>query len=211
MKHARLLGLCVICSWACSGSVRPAPPVVAPANLVDMAQVRWDFAWRQSISATYVRPDRDGRSESATFEAVLQKEGGILTMVGLTPFGTRAFVIQQEGSVVKLAAGQASQLPFPAEFIFLDVNRCFFMGLSTAVLADGWHQQQFHGETIQDHWRAGRLLQRIFRPTGASAKAAVVIRYRPGLVRGVAPSEVELVNERYSYSLKIRLLDAEAP
>jgi len=188
---------------------QPSPPVLDASSFVDMAKVPWNFVWRQAITAEFRRPVPGAKLEVASFEAVLQKEGSVLTMVGLTSFGTRAFVAHQEGAAVKLDEGQASQLPFPPEFIFLDINRCFFAGLSKSTLADGWHEQAWAEETISDLWQAGRLQQRVLHERLGRSKAPITIRYLKGFVQGSAPQEVELVNERFGYRLKITTLESE--
>jgi hypothetical protein len=187
----------------------PTPPALEAVNFVDMATVPWNFVWRQAITAQFRRPIPGAKLEEASFEAVLQKQGRVLTMVGLTAFGTRAFVAHQEGAVVKLDEGQSSQLPFPPEFIFLDVNRCFFAALSQTSLADGSHEQTWTTETISDTWKDGRLVQRVLRESPGRSKEPITIRYTKGFAQGSAPQEVELVNERFGYRLKITTLESE--
>lgn len=207
MRLSVLVIVLAVAGCAGSKAARHAPPPVDQASLVDMGQVSWNFVWRQSITAEYSRPNSSKR-ETASFEAVLQKQGETLTMVGLTPFGSRAFVAHQTGRVVKLDEVQAGQqLPFPPEFIFLDVNHCFFVGLSTTAAADGWHNQQLGGETIADQWQSGRLLQRVFR--SGSSTSPITIRYGGGFIPGTAPTDVELVNGRFNYRLTIKTLQSE--
>ncbi|MDX2054834.1 MAG: DUF3261 domain-containing protein [Polyangiaceae bacterium] len=209
MRPSWLLALSLLC--ACGPAPRATRPALSPASFADLAQVDWDFSWRQSIVATYVRPDHGGRTESASFEAVLQKEGSILTLVGLTPFGSRAFVIRQVGVAVSVIEGRRADLPFEASYILLDVNRCFFLGLTSKTLADGWTQQEVNGEVIRDFWQGGQLKERIFLTKGEPTGSRVLIRYTPGFTRSTAPKSLELVNERFRYRLNITLLEAEPP
>src|SRR4029078_5074811 len=62
----------------------PAPPTAA--ELPPPAAIPGTFTLRQKLTAT--SPKGGG-----SFEAVLQKQPGTLTLVGLTPYGSRAFLL----------------------------------------------------------------------------------------------------------------------
>ena len=71
---------------------------------------------RQKLTAT--SPKGGG-----SFEAVLQKQPGTLTLVGLTPYGSRAFLLQQTKGDVQFTKYVPRELPFAPTFLLLDIHR----------------------------------------------------------------------------------------
>ena len=59
-------------------------------------------------------------------ELVTTLEGGALTVVGLTPFGTRAFVARQRGAVVRLEAGIARSMGIEPYHLLDALNRALW-------------------------------------------------------------------------------------
>ncbi|MDX2019522.1 MAG: DUF3261 domain-containing protein [Deltaproteobacteria bacterium] len=194
--------------WSCAAPQnRASKSDVPPESFVNMADVPWNFEWRQTIKADYPNPKQPGTREAATLEVVLQKQGNVLTMVGLTPMGTRAFVARQQGVTVT-SDTQPNKLPFPAALVFLDVNRSLFVGIGPTALANGWHTQSSHGVDIKDLWRGGLLIDREMFDAQFNSKLS--IRYSPGYKAGMAPDTLVLTNHRFGYSLTIKTLEAAA-
>src|SRR6185312_13998901 len=71
---------------ACAHKPPPQPPAVPPtaAELPPPDSIPGEFAVRQKLNATSAKG-------GGSFEAVLQKTPGTLTLLGLTPYGSRAF------------------------------------------------------------------------------------------------------------------------
>ena len=93
-------------------------------------------------------------------EAVVQKQGEALTLIGLTPFGTKAFVAQQRGGeVTSQVMAPEGKLPFPPRFMLLDVNRVLYLGLPGAPLADGTHSGAVGEERVTEVWQGAALWQ----------------------------------------------------
>lgn len=196
-----------LCS--CGGPQKPAwDPPGQPQGLVNMADVPWNFEWRQTIEAEYPNPKQPNAHETNSLEVVLQKQGNILTMVGLTPLGTRAFVARQEGVNVITEGPHNDALPFPPALVFLDVNRSLFVGINTTSLPDGWHTQQSHGAQIKDLWKGGLLVQREL--SDPVQNTTLRIHYSPGYKGGLAPATVTLMNTRFRYRLTITTLQSSA-
>ena len=196
----------VVCACASTQKAPAFDPNTVAKGLVNIAQVPWDFEWRQKIEAEYPSPKTPGVRETASFEAVLQKQGNVLTMVGLTPMGTRAFVARQQGTTVSAEGHERSALPFPPAFVFLDVNRSLFVGIGTTALSDGWHTQQSHGAQIKDLWKQGLLVQRELFDAPLDTK--IRIYYDPGYKGGNAPAKITLHNLRLGYRLTITTLES---
>ncbi len=192
---------------SCAPEAKHGSVLVVPTQFLDVAKIPGEFSWRQSISADFQRADAGGRRETASFEAVLEKQGNALTLVGLTSFGTRAFVAKQVGTRLLPMGAPPAALPFPPELVFQDIHRCYFIGLLGKPAGDGWHQQEIFGEVIRDAWQRGRLLERRFYDAKQPTQLLLSIRYPEGFVPGQEPSSVELVNHRYHYRLKIQALE----
>lgn len=164
----------------CGPSARPRPTEMprpvgtlhAPGHYPN------DFAIDQQVTAEHA-----GGSES--FRAIVDKRGDRLVMIGLGPHGGRAFVLTQEGERVAFESQLPRELPFPPEFMLMDVHRTWLVGIpreGEAPLSDGRHEAVVDGETIVEQWQGGRLVQRTFTsPTPNLAYWSVRIAYEGGL------------------------------
>jgi hypothetical protein len=161
-----------------------------------------DFVDRQKIRATY-------GARSLSFDAVLQKLGDTLTLVGLTPFGSRAFVLRQVGATVSFQSFVPEQLPFPPRYMVVDIQRVFLPWIATddaGSLADpdGTREGTREGEGVREEWRGGRLLRRTFHRLNGHPPGTIVIEYGEGMSEGGAlPPRVVLSNGWYGYRLEI--------
>ncbi len=188
----------------------PAPPKAAEAPPYSWAlrppkSRPDDFLDRQTIAATY-------GGKAARFQAVLQKRGDELTLLGLTPFGSRAFVIRQVGLEVTFQSYVPQSLPFPPEYILFDVQRVFFAsgGATGAADAadgaapDGEREVARDGEVMREQWRGGRLLRRTFRRADGRPAGAITVDYEGGMGRdGAPPARVTFDHGWYGYRLEI--------
>lgn len=165
-----------------------------------------DFLDRQKIVATY--GDR-----TLSFEAVLQKRGDELTLLGLTPFGSRAFLIQERGTDMSFQTFVSQTLPFSPRYILLDVERVFFPWIDGGSQAstEGDRRGERDGELIEERWHGGRLLRRSFRRADDRPPGAVVVTYDGGMASDATPpSHAVLANDRYGYRLDITTLSHES-
>ena len=184
----------------------PPPPTPArdyPGALVIPSQVPVDFLAQQSVEARY--GDR-----SVHFSAALQKRGDTLTLLGLTPFGTRAFLLEQRGVEVTFTPYLSRDLPFPPKNILVDVQRAYFIGLPGAPLPDGEHLGVRDGEEVRERWSAGRLVERRFRRLAADPPGEIVIAYEPGMIASVPPATVRFHNGWFGYDLVIETRSYQA-
>lgn len=143
-------------------------------------------------------------------EAVVQKQGEALTLIGLTPFGTKAFVAQQrDGQVESKVMAPEGKLPFPPRFMLLDVNRVLFLGIEGAPLVDGTHSGAVGEERVTEVWQGGALLERRFsRKDGPAGE--IVISFEGGMRDGKLPQRVRLVNGWFGYSIVIDTVQWQA-
>ena len=83
------LMLVAACAHQAPPAAAPAPiPPPTPAELPRPEAIPGEFTVRQKLVA------KSGHG-GGSFEAVLQKKGDTLTMIGLTPYGGRAFLLVQ--------------------------------------------------------------------------------------------------------------------
>jgi Protein of unknown function (DUF3261) len=193
------------------------PPAGAPAGaladypgvLMPPSALSPNFSVRQKVAITY-------KDRSGGFEAVLQKQGDQLLVVGLGPLGVRTFVLEQRGSEISFKQNFGPPLPFPPRNIVLDVQRAWFQH-RTPLPADAEVQPDADGivrlsavqdgERIDEAWKAGNLIERSFwRP--ATHQGAVRVRYQGACSRQKCqPERLVLTNEWYGYKLNIENQD----
>ena len=134
---------------------------------------------------------------------MLQKEPGKLTLLGLTPFGSRAFLLEQTGSDVKFTSYLPRELPFPPTFMLLDVHRVFGQWLGpprTGGRARCRRARRF----VRERWRRSFLLERTFSPAAGGPPTTTITYKGPG--RSGLAAHVGLTNLRFGYTLTIETL-----
>lgn len=180
---------------------RPEAPLGSyPGELVEPSTVELDFMVRQRVEGSY------GEREVA-FEAVVQKQGSTLMVLTLTPYGSRAFLVEQEGQEVRVEKFIPRDLPFDPRFILLDVQRVFLKGLPAAQRDDGWHRKRIDDEIVRERWENGRLHERTYARRDRQPKGEIVVRYHGGWVPGQRPPSIELVNGWFGYRLVLDTSD----
>jgi Protein of unknown function (DUF3261) len=188
----------LLVACASSSTQRPAaPPYTGPLDFPSERAA--DFFDRQKIVASY-----DGHSFG--FDAVLQKRGNELTLLGLTPFGSRAFVVTQKGADVSFQTYVGTALPFPPRYMLIDVHRVFFPAdpATEAAPFEGARTFSAEGEVIAETWHEGRLFHRTFSRSDGRLPGKIVVDYDGGLGDDSShPGHVVLTNGWYGYRLDI--------
>ncbi len=196
----RLLALPLL--FVCLACAHPKPVSVpqdrsASVILVPTGELAPSFVAQQRLHGHY------GEREF-TLDVVVQLAEGKLTLIGLTPFGTRAFVLTQEGTEVKLEKYIDRELPFDPRYVLDDVHRVFFRKLPAAQ-GSGEFAGEDHGEHVSERWQGGVLVQRTFTRRDAADGAPVVITFKGAPSPVVAP-EVTLQSKRFGYTLDVHTL-----
>lgn len=184
--------------FGCAPRVQSAPVEPLYTGLLVDPGVTEDFLDRQRILATYA-----GRTMS--FDAVLQKRGNELTLLGLTPFGSRAFVVIQKGAAVSFQAFVSQSLPFPPRYMLIDVQRVFFpaSAFKGAGLREGGRQAVAGGEIVTEQWHEGRLMKRTFSRVDGRPPGEISVDYEGGMADAAPPARVVFTNGWYGYRLEI--------
>lgn len=171
-----------------AGAERGTTPVHPVGTLRAPSAYALELTIDQEVTAEHV-----GGSES--FRAVLEKRGDRLVMVGLGPHGGRAFVLTQDGEAVHFESQLPRELPFPPEFMLMDIHRTWLMGLPRQAgtpLPDGTHDAFVEGENVSETWEGGRLRERHYAILASNlAWWSVHIVYEGGLgADGSLPTRV---------------------
>ena len=199
-----LLLLCAACA-ACAAAHPPplpaAPPVYPEPERIQLPV--GDFLWRQHVEA------RHG-DQSGGFDAVLQKRGDEILMIGLTPFGTKAFELSRVGGVVHFKSDLPRELPFSPQYIFDDVARTYFAGLPGSPLADGTHTLDGTGERTTELWQNGRLMRRSFVRLASDPPGEIRIDYIDGMLGAHSARVIEFDNGWLGYHLTITTVSEQS-
>lgn len=192
---------------AVTGCVTPPPPepeiLVAASRLATFP----DYLARQKVTGLF-------RGHRETFEAALQKKGDALTVIGLTPFGTKAFVLEQTPAGLKFTNHMppGRSLPLQPRYLLQDIHHAFFLTAPGAPPAsDAGSRPHLRGkvgrEVIDEVWDPSRraVLARYFR----GAAGDVGVTYEPGMADRLPPARARVENERYGYTLEIETLSVQ--
>jgi hypothetical protein len=201
---SRLTLACVL--LACGAPARTTPPTAPPGVLHTPSDYAGDFALDQHVTASF-------GDDSQSFRAVIEKRGDSLVMVALGPSGSRAFVLAQRGHEVTFESHLPRALPFPPEYMLLDVHRAWLVGLPGAPLADGSHTATIDGEEVTEVWADARVQSRAFRRLDGTPPGLLTITFEGGLdprVDQPAPTRVVLDNGWFGYRLVLDELSRRA-
>jgi hypothetical protein len=198
----------MFCCIACAGAqAKPESkaPVVPPPALLPPSAMPYNFQWRQHVTATWP-------TGTQSFDAVLQKQKGELTLVGLSPLGLPGFVFRLTASgELKVENRTGQKLPFEPAYVVADVERVFFPWLVPA--PDGFSGKrggQLGDVLVTERFEHGRLRERRFtRPTPAGSEQVVVryLGYAAGQDKHEAPLRAALENQLLGYTLTIENIE----
>ncbi len=180
---------------ACASPPRPRlVDADYPGELRAVSDLSIDVLWRQRVSAQW------GDGERRGFDAVVQKRGDELTVLGLSPVGV-GFAIELHDGEVSLQNNTSEPLPFPPRFILLDVQRAFYPWLAGE--GAGERSAEVDGELVSERWEGGRLLERRFRRVDGEPSGEIVVRHTWADPRWAAPGRTVVDNHWFGYRLVI--------
>jgi len=169
-----------------------------PSELPPPDAIPGKFSLRQRLTASSAKG-------GGSFEAVLQKQPGTLTLVGLTPYGSRAFLLVQTKGDVQFTKYIPRELPFAPTFLLLDIHRALATWLGPPP-ASGERSGQVGDETIRERWQDGKLVERTFVSAKAKPPGTITITYAgqggPGAASTIA-THITLQNARMDYRVDI--------
>jgi hypothetical protein len=193
--------------------ISTADPAEYPCVLHDPKTLAPDFSVHQSL---VVKAVHDGKPAEGQLDAVLQKQGDTLLIVGFGPMNVKAFTLNQTGSRIEFAQFMGPPLPFSPRNVIVDVHRIYFKRLpappvpptppgseapppGAAVL-----RGELDGEVVEETWRGGELRQAVFTRPDSALKGAIRVELGPGCTRArCEPTTATLHNEWFNYTLTI--------
>jgi hypothetical protein len=185
-------------------------PAEYPGLLHDPKTLPHDFMVSQTLT---IRTMRDGKPVDAELDAVLQKQGDTLLIIGFGPMHVKAFTLTQRGDRIEFAQFMGPQLPFSPRNIVVDVHRVYFKRLPAPSdpTYSGTQRGVLDGEDVEETWQNGQLRTSIFtRPTNAKLRGAIRVERGPGCAPELCePESATLANEWFGYTLSISNEDYE--
>jgi hypothetical protein len=173
----------------------------ASQTLASPARFDGDFFLRQEIVARYV-----GRS--ITFKAALEKRADVLRLVGLTPFGSPAFMIEQSGDEVHFKEYVHLGIPFDPVNMLVDVHHILFEGSGIgARLGDGIHEFKSAGGSIFETWEDGNIVSRTFFDTDSTTELSRIEFQGARDPTSITSPLVRLYDRTHSYEIEIKTVE----
>ncbi len=170
--------------------------------LVDPAEIPFDFMWQQRVAALH--GDKGG-----AFDAVVQKRGAELLVLGLTPMKTRGFSLTQRGSDIEYEQFVPFELPFAPVSVLYDIHRAFFFELLVPFPEGGLRHTEFEAERVTDEFSRGHLKRRTFENV-SNTEGSIVIEYSgDGFELPLPPPVTKLRNDAYGYSLEVETMGVD--
>jgi len=178
-------------------------PAEYPGVLHDPRTLPHDFMARQTITIHAVH---DGKPVEGEFDAVLQKHGDTLLILGFGPMNVKAFTITQRGDRIEFAQYMGPELPFSPRNVVVDVHRVFFARLSppTEPHFSGVMRGERDGEHVEETWRDGQLRETVFTRPGTTLRGAIRVELGAGCDPvDCEPEAATLHNEWFGYTVSI--------
>jgi len=172
-----------------------------PGRLVPTTRIQRAFLARQVLRV-------DWQGHQREFQVVVQMHEGVLGVVGLAPWGGKAFVLEQRGTDVTYTSHLPAdvELPFPPRFILQDVSRALLFDalLPWGVAGDPGTRVRVVGEEeVTETWTDGGLVRRSFRRLDGEPPGQIVVDYGQGMRAGVPPRTIKLANEWFGYAIEV--------
>ncbi len=184
------------------GEAEPGPGY--PGELIPTAEMGENFLARQKLRGTF------GEQEFA-FEAVLQLHQGKLTVLGLTPFGTKAFVLTQTGTEVEFQPLIDREMPFPPEYMLQDIHRVWLwharLPWGDSPPSEAAPSTEVAGERVTEQWSENGLVRRTFVRLDGKPAGEIRVDYIGGHRTGRPAKQVVLENGWFGYRLEIQTTD----
>jgi hypothetical protein len=201
--------------------ISTADPAEYPCVLHDPRTLPHEFSVRQSLT---VKAMRDGKPVEGQFDAVLQKQGDTLLIVGFGPMNVKAFTLTQNADRIEFVQFMGPPLPFSPRNVIVDVHRVYFKHLPPAATPPtpptppgssappgsgtarytGVVRGELDGEVVEETWRDGQLRESVFTRPASTLPGAIRVELGPGCTpTRCEPESATLHNEWFDYTLTI--------
>ncbi len=186
-----------------TSTIQTDAPSEYPGVLRDPKTLPHDFMVRQSLK---IHTQHDGKPVDAELDAVVQKQGDTLLVIGLGPMDTKAFTLTQKGDQIEFAQFAGPELPFSPRNIVVDVHRVFFKRLPAPAEPSysGVLRGELDGEHVEEVWKAGQLRASTFTRPSEKLHGAIRVQLGEGCTPAACePVSAMLRNEWFGYTLTI--------
>lgn len=206
MPMRYFLFLLLLLAVGCRGPQHSRPPRDAaalaaqyPGELRPAGALGHEVLWQQRVTAHW------GAAEQRGFDAAVQVQGEVLTVLGLSPLGAPGLVLRLAAGEVAVEQRPELELPFPARFVLLDVQRVFYPWLPAElpVPTDGERRGEVDGELVTETYRGGRMVRRRFERCSGSPQGAITVDCEWGDAALLGPVRASLDNGWCGYRLVI--------
>lgn len=180
-------------------------PAEYPGVLHDPATLKPNFMVRQTLTLRS-KSKYEGKPVEGEIDAVLQKDGDSILIIGFGPMNIKAFTLLHKGGTITFENFVGRELPFSPRNILVDVHRVFFKRLPAPVGPNysGVQRGQLDGETLEETWQDGELRASTFTRPGDTLKGAVRIQFGTGCAPDYCEPETAMLrNEWFGYTLTI--------
>lgn len=170
-----------------------------PGALVPTDAIAGEFLLRQAARV---------RAPGIDFplELAIQKRGGELAVIGISPFGAVLFRAVQTGREARVASAlPPAVLPVPPLNLLRDIHRARFLTASRPEGGEGIAVAERDGTLVTERWRDGRRVDRVLERLDARRRETVRVRFVPG----DDPPAVLVENEPCGYRLELQTLSEE--
>jgi hypothetical protein len=208
------IALCMCFAIALSGCATKQTDEKAPTsttsmtdakvgNLLPVGALRDDLVMKQSVSVRW--QDRE-----ENFEAVLQKRGSELLLLGLGPMNTVGFSLTLDDRGVTFENRTGRELPFLPERILADVQRVFYPWIEEYPICSNCEREAKRaGLEIRERMGDGFLEERRFSVAGRPERGELVVRYEGWIDGFSVPRRAILSNGWFGYELIIDTASVE--
>lgn len=184
------------------GKTATRSPEPTPA-LLSVDRLQEDFILRQQITVYWHHDMKKG------FDAVLQKQGATMTLVGLGPMGSVGFTLTQKEESLDVSNRTGQVLRFDPRHIIADIQRVLYPWSPAPLRCDQTctFSYEVHQTRIQEYWRYGHLSKRVFIRLSDGNPERIVVRYGHWGSHKITPARVQLDNGWYGYRLEIATIE----
>jgi hypothetical protein len=130
MRKAGSLALALTVSALLACQYLPGRPAFIPLPLPRLADCAGSLVPTQELEGEWLIHERirvRGERVDESYGLVVQKTGARLVLIGLTPFGAKAFSVTQIGVEVWSESKLGAALPVPPENVLRDLHRAHFL------------------------------------------------------------------------------------
>jgi hypothetical protein len=144
------------------------------------------------------------------FDAVFQKRGDELLLLGLGPMNSVGFTLTLDGEGVRFENRSGRELPFEPERILADVQRVFYPWMADEKSCTNCEQYIVRGDLeVSEKIGPERILERRFVDLSGRRDKEILVRFEDWLEGETIPSRAILRNGWYGYELTVETLSVE--